>query len=173
MQIFTVAGQRVAAFRDSEGYAILTALQRLSTWGSPQEPGEELPQPACADLLEQTLAALENIAAADFILTDSQTVSISALPTYIPEVDDGRRNAWMTDPQYAAIATYAPGGVLVEASEAAVLQTAAAAETSIANGRCAWRTRWGLVGAVAILGAAVLAGGAYIYDRAKKPGRRR
>ena len=172
MQIFDIGGQRVAAFRVSEGYALITALQRLTTWGSPQEPGEELPQPACADLLDQVLAEIEGLAAADFLLTNAHTVSLSALPTYIPEVDDARRDAWMLDPQYAAVATYAPGGVLVEASEAEVLQRAAAAETSIANGRCAIRTRWGLVGAVALLGAAVLSGGYYIYDRAKRPRRR-
>ncbi|MCK9355626.1 MAG: hypothetical protein M0R22_00535 [Dehalococcoidia bacterium] len=80
---------------------------------------------------------------------------------------------WDADATLRSMRSYAPMGLVVPLEWRQPLEQIVAGVLAVESGRCAIRTRWGLVGTVAVLGAAVLAGGAYIYDRAKKPRRRR
>ena len=169
---FTIAGQASFALRSEEAQAVYGALARLRAMARDEEAGEGLQQTQCADLLAQLIRRVDTLDTTVYLLeqVDASTRNFNpaALPCEIPVTDLD----WAGNAELAVVQEYAPGGLLIPPEDVAAVNEALAGVVSIEQGRCAWRTRWGLVGAVAILGAAVLAGGAYIYDRAKKPRRR-
>jgi hypothetical protein len=177
---FNYQDRELWVFKTAEADAVYHAARVLND-------GLESPD-GCADLLEalQTAAAeysptLNNIvdqfdptfdAFSVVSLSDLQTALgiDSAVAEPIPERTDDARlfNLWNFDPVLRSIAAYAPQGVVVPLAWRQPLEELSAGVTSIESGRCAWRTQWGLVGAVAVMGAVILAGGAYVVSRAKK-----
>jgi hypothetical protein len=166
---FIHSGQAVYALRVAERQAVYGALSDIDVWASPEEPGEEIPHPECADLLEQLAARIDLLDTTAYLLEQGDMGGVTnynplALPCEIP-VDDPE---WAANPELNVILDYAPGGLLVPPEDVAALDEAISGVVSIAQGRCAIRTRWGLIGAVAVLGALVVGGGALIYANRKR-----
>lgn len=168
---FTIGDQSVWVFTAAEADAVFEAVRRAAQGlSSPEGEG-------CAEFVGQLreLAApyLDGLAAsADTI--DALASDVFSVPSFadLGAATAGGHseeiellNLWVSDPQLHAIQAYAPEGVVVPAEWRQPLEQIVAGVSAVDSGRCAVRTRWGLVGAVAVLGAAVLAGAVYIVRR--------
>jgi len=165
---FTYNGRSLVAYRNTDEDSFRTSLMQLDAMGEEDSP---FPVPeACSDLYLQLWQRAADLVAASFLLNaaESNVVDASRVPTYVPGDGYAQLDAWLADPELAAVVAYAPEGLVVEAAEAVVLEEILSGVSSIQSGRCAWRIRWGLVGTVALLGAAVLGGGAIIYANRKR-----
>lgn len=164
----TYNGRAIEVFRNTEERAASSALQQLDAMGEADSltrvPDE------CMDLYESLLAQAAAVPSSVVVLMSATPPPIDpALPaTYLPGEGYAQLDAWLADPVLAQAVNYAPEGFMTSQADAAKLKAIINGVSAIEQGRCGWRTRWGLVGTVAILGAGLLATGAYIYSRSKK-----
>jgi len=170
---FTYNGQNYWVFRASEADEVVADVGRAAA--GLQAPAGE----GCAEFARQLEAlAAQYVSALQAASTnyDPAGADVFSVPYWAASetgaVADELFALWDTDSVLRSMRSYAPQGLVVPLEWRQPLEQVVAGVLAIESGRCAIRTRWGLVGAVAILGAAVLGGGYYIYDRAKKPRRR-
>lgn len=168
-------GTAMVAFRAAEAQAIWTALGQLESYST----DDLLPTEAdCASLLEATQRLAQGLVASEFLLVnDTGSAYPSILGSSIPVVDDwnaaGPEDAetvaiWNANPELARALVYAPGGMLLPAADAAPIRQIVGNMTAIEQGRCGFRVRWGLVGAVALLGGAAIYFGGLALSRGRK-----
>ncbi len=167
----TYNGRAVEAIRGADETAMRTALAQLDAMGE-ADSAFQVPE-ACRDLYEDLLSQAAAIPHSIAVLLEATPPPIDPAneATYIPGESYSQLADWLADPVLAQAVAYAPEGLLTSQYDASQLYEIVNGVSALEQGRCGWRTRWGLVGAVAVLGALVLGGGAYIYSRSKKRGR--
>jgi hypothetical protein len=167
---FTVGDQPMWVFTASEADEVVATVGRAA--GGLSAPAGE----GCAEFAGQLGAlAAQYVSALDASSTndDPRNADVFSVPYWASsETGEGGGDEvstlWENDPQLVAIRSYAPQGLVVPAEWKAPLEEIVAGVMALDSGRCAIRTKWGLVGIVAILGAAVLGGGALIYANRKR-----
>lgn len=167
---FTYQGRRVYALRADEAQAARNSISLISAWFHAVEPAERLPYAECQDYLAQLFTTSSRFSLHSYFLEQGDggrlpNNNLEQLPCEIPPADDV---VWARDPELNAILTYAPAGLLISPSDVSTMNSLITGASSIANGRCAWRSKWRLVGATALLGAGLLGTGLYIYSRRTK-----
>lgn len=166
-RVFQYAGQSYWVLRASEADELVAVVGRAAA-GLQVPTGE-----GCAEFVGQLEAlAAQYVGALDASSTndDPRGADVFSVP-YWASSETGEPGGdevsflWANDRELSSIRAYAPQGLVLPAEWRQPLEQIVAGLLAVESGRCTIRTRWGLVGAVAVLGALVVAGGAYIARR--------